>query len=137
MAKYVLVNPKISIGTADFSGFIAQATLTEEADDIETTSFSSDGSRTRVGGLKSATVTLAWHQDFAAGSVDATLEPLVGSLATVVISPAGTAAPSPTSPRYTAVCVVTQYSPIDGAVGDLATFNVTWPVTGAVSRATA
>lgn len=137
MAKYVLVNPKISIGTADFSANIAQATLTEEADDIETTSFGSDGTRTRVGGLKSASLTLAWHQDFASGSVDATLEPLVGSLATVTISPAGTAAPSPTSPRYSAVCLVTQYSPIDGAVGDLATFNVTWPVTGAVSRATA
>jgi hypothetical protein len=33
--------------------------------------------------------------------------------------------------------LVTEYNPIDSAVGDLATFSVSWPITGAVARATA
>jgi hypothetical protein len=32
---------------------------------------------------------------------------------------------------------VSQYTPIAGAVGDLATFDVTFPTVGAVTRATA
>jgi hypothetical protein len=74
-------------------------------------------------------------QDFAAGSVDATLNGLVGSIATVVIIPAGTAVTT-TNPKYTAECLVTQYSPFASSVGDLATFSVTWPVTGTVTRGT-
>jgi hypothetical protein len=59
----------------------------------------------------------------------------VGSIATVVIIPQGTAVSS-TNPRYTSTCLVTQYSPVASSVGDLATFSVTWPVTGTVTRGT-
>jgi hypothetical protein len=41
-----------------------------------------------------------------------------------------------TNPSYTANCLVTQYSPFASSVGDLATFSVTWPVTGTVTRGT-
>jgi hypothetical protein len=32
--------------------------------------------------------------------------------------------------------LVSEYSPIDSAVGDLATFSVSFPITGAVTRGT-
>jgi hypothetical protein len=75
-------------------------------------------------------------QDFGAASVDATLNPLLGAIATVVIKPTS-AGPSATNPSYTAECLVTQYSPFASSVGDIATLSVTWPVTGTVTRATA
>ena len=134
MAKFAATDYVISINGTSFSNTLNSAELTIEADDLETTAFGGTF-RTRVGGLKSASVTLNFMQDFAAASVDATLNGLVGSIATVVIIPAGTAVTA-TNPRYTAECLVTQYSPFASSVGDLATFSVTWPVTGTVTRGT-
>jgi hypothetical protein len=134
MPKFAATDYAVSINGTQFGTSLNSAELTIEADDLETTAFGGTF-RTRVGGLKSASVTLNFMQDFAAGSVDATLNTLVGSIATVVIIPAGTAVTA-TNPRYTAECLVTQYSPFASSVGDLATFSVTWPVTGTVTRGT-
>jgi hypothetical protein len=134
MAKFAATDYVISINGTSFSNTLNSAELTIEADDLETTAFGGTF-RTRVGGLKSASVTLNFMQDFASGSVDDTLNGLVGSIATVVIIPQGTAVSS-TNPRYTSTCLVTQYSPVASSVGDLATFSVTWPVTGTVTRGT-
>jgi len=134
MAKFAATDYVIRINGNDFSNSMNQAELTIEAEDLETTAFG-EGFRTRIGGLKQASVTLQFMQDFAAGSIDAVLNPLVGSIATVVLIPAGTAV-SATNPSYTARCLVTQYSPMASSVGDLATFSITWPVTGTVTRGT-
>jgi hypothetical protein len=134
MAKFAATDYAISINGTQFGTSLNSAELTIEADDLETTAFGGTF-RTRVGGLKSASVTLNFMQDFASGSVDSVLNGLVGSIATVVIIPAGTAVTA-TNPRYTAECLVTQYSPFASSVGDLATFSITWPVTGTVTRGT-
>jgi hypothetical protein len=134
MAKFAATDYAVSINGTQFGTSLNSAELTIEADDLETTAFGGTF-RTRVGGLKSASVTLNFMQDFASGSVDSVLNGLVGSIATVVIIPAGTAVTA-TNPRYTAECLVTQYSPFASSVGDLATFSVTWPVTGTVTRGT-
>jgi hypothetical protein len=63
--------------------------------------------------------------------------PLIGGTAAVTVRPAGTAAVGSANPEYRFTALVTEYSPIDSAVGDLATFSVSWPVTGEVTRATA
>ena len=109
--------------------------LAIESDDVETTAFGSTF-RTRVGGLKAANVSLEFHQDFGAASVDATLFPLLNTLATVVIVPT-TAAVSATNPSYSATCLVNQYTPFASSVGDLATLSVSWPTSGTVTRGTA
>jgi hypothetical protein len=134
MAKFATTDYVVRINGTDFSNTLNQAELTIEAEDLETTAFGS-GFRTRIGGLKQASVTLQFMQDFAAASVDATLNPLVGTIATVVMIPQGTAI-SATNPSYTATCLVTQYSPMASSVGDLATFSITWPVSGTVTRGT-
>ena len=134
MAKFAATDYAVSINGTQFGTSLNSAELTIEADDLETTAFGGTF-RTRVGGLKSASVTLNFMQDFANGSVDSVLNGLVGSIATVVIIPAGTTVTA-TNPRYTAECLVTQYSPFASSVGDLATFSITWPVTGTVTRGT-
>jgi hypothetical protein len=134
MAKFVATDYSITVGGTDFSTSLASAELTVESDDVETTAFGGEW-RTRVGGLKQASVTLEFHQDFGAGSVDATLFPLLNTLATVVIKPTSSTV-SATNPSYTAVCLVNQYQPFASSVGDLATLSVTWPVSGTVSRGT-
>jgi len=134
MAKFAATDYAVSINGTQFGSSLNSVELTIEADDLETTAFGGTY-RTRVGGLKSASVTLNFMQDFASASVDATLNGLVGSIATVVIIPNGTAVTA-TNPKYTSECLVTQYSPFASSVGDLATFSVTWPVTGTVTRGT-
>jgi hypothetical protein len=135
MAKFVATNYNIKVAGTDFSTSLASVELNLESDDVETTAFGSDF-RTRVGGLKTGTISLNFHQDFASGSVDAILFPLLNTIATVVVIPAGTVV-SATNPSYTVTCLVNQYQPFASSVGDLATVSVSWPLSGSVVRGTA
>jgi hypothetical protein len=135
MPKFAATDYFVSINGTNFADSLNSVELAEEADNLETTAFGSTW-RTRIGGLKQASLTLNFMQDFAAGSVDATLNPLLGSIATVVIRPtSGTV--TATNPNYTMTALVTQYSPFASSVGDIATLSVTWPISGSVVRATA
>jgi len=134
MAKFAATDYLVTINGGTVSTNLNSVELTQEADDIETTAFG-QSFRTRIGGLKSATLTLNFMQDFGAGAIDETLNPLLGTIATVVIRPTSSAV-SATNPNYAANCLVTQYSPFSSSVGDLATLSVTWPVTGEVTRGT-
>ena len=134
MAKFVATDYKTTINGTDFSQSIAQVNLEISSDDVETTVFGSTF-RTRIGGLKDGTLQLDFMQDFAASSVDATLFPLLNTLATVVITPTSSAV-SATNPSYTALCLVNHYTPFASSVGDLATLSVSFPTSGTVTRGT-
>ena len=135
MAKFFAQDYKVTVGTTVLSDSIASVTLDITTDEVETTAFGSTY-RTRIGGLKDASVSLDFHQDFGAGSVDALLFPLMGSTVAVKIAPtSGTV--TATNPEYQFDALVTQYQPFAGAVGDLSTLSISWPVTGEVTRATA
>jgi len=136
LAKFVATDFSISINGTALSGNIAAATITTTAEEVETTAFGNTY-RQRTAGLKDASVSLDWHQDYGAASVHATLEPLLGSYATVTIVPTSGSV-SATNPSVSAVFLVTEYSPISGTIGDLSTFSTTFPLgTGVVSYATA
>jgi hypothetical protein len=137
VAKYVAINHDVTINGVDFSQSIAAVTFEVTADEVETTAFQ-QAWRSRIGGLKDASVSLDFHQDFGASSVDATLYPLLGSVATVVVNPTGGSATA-TNPSYTGEFLVTQYTPFASSVGDLATLSVSWPAAGTagVTRGTA
>jgi hypothetical protein len=135
MAKFAATDYFVSINGTNFSTSLNSVELAIEADDLETTAFG-ETFRTRIGGLKQASLTLNFMQDFAAGSVDAVLSPLLATLATVVIKPtSGTV--TATNPSYTMLALVTQYSPFASSVGDIASLSVTFPISGTVTRATA
>ncbi len=135
MAKFYAQDYKVTIGTTVLSDSIASVTLDITTDEVETTSFGSTY-RTRIGGLKDGSVSLDFHQDFGAGSVDALLFPLMGSTVAVKIAPtSGTI--TATNPEYRFTALVTQYQPFAGAVGDLATLSVTWPTASEIVRGTA
>jgi hypothetical protein len=136
LPKFVATDFAISINGVALSGNIAAATINTTAAEVETTAFGNTHVQ-RVSGLKDASVTLDFHQDFGAGSVHATLEPLLGSYATVVIKPTSGSVTA-TNPSVTVSALVTEYNPIEASIGDLSTFSVTWPLgTGVVSYATA
>jgi len=135
MAIFVATDFSVSInGSTALASYLTQVELKTSANDITTTSFGSTWV-TRVAGLKEGSLTLQFNQDYASATVDATLWPLLGANATVVIKPTSTAV-STNNPAYTAIALVTDLTPVSGNIGDLATFSVTWPTNGTVSRGT-
>lgn len=134
MAIFVATDFSVSInGSTALASYLTQVELKTSANDITTTSFGSTWV-TRVAGLKEGSLTLQFNQDYAAATVDPTLWPLLGANATVVIKPTSAAVGS-ANPAYTAVCLVTDLTPVSGNIGDLSTFSITWPTNGTVTRA--
>jgi hypothetical protein len=135
LAKFVATDYKVTINGTNLSTSLASVELPIEIDEQETTAFGSEW-RTRIAGLKSGSITLEFHQDFAAGALDSILWPLLGTNATVVVVPtSGTVTSS--NPSYSGSFLVTQYTPYASTVGDLATVSISWPLSGALTRATA
>jgi hypothetical protein len=135
MAKLVLTNPSISIAGTDLSSSISSVTLDTKYDIIETTSFGSTA-KTRVAGLADNSVTIEFFQDFAASSVEATIFPLLGTAAALVIKPVASTVTTQ-NPSFSVSALVSEWQPLKGGIGQLATASVTWPVSGAITKATA
>lgn len=135
MAKFVAKDFSVTIDSNDVSTSLAAVTLSQSAEDVETTAFGSN-SRTRIGGLKDGEVSFDFHQDFGAGGIDSIFNPLLGTVVAVVIKPTSDAVGA-TNPSYTFNVLVSEYSPFDSSVGDLATFSVSLPISGDVTRAEA
>jgi hypothetical protein len=137
MGKYVVTGNKVSINGVDLSSSVARAELAMTVADVDVTDFGSEGYTELIGGLKSGSVSIDFHQDYAAASVEATIFPLIGSIATAVIIAGNGTAASSTTPAYTATVLVNAWNPVSGAVGDLSTVSISWPTSGAISKATA
>jgi hypothetical protein len=136
MPRIVLTNAFISVGGVDLSDLVASVTLNETFDVVETTAFSSTAAKTRVAGLEDNSITLEFHQDYATGEVEQTIYPLLGTAAAVIVKPNG-ASTSAFNPSYTCSAIISEWTPINGSVGELASASVTWPITGAITKAVA
>ena len=136
MSKYVVTATVVKIGATNVSANCASATLELTSADVDVTDFGSAGFTEVIGGLKSGTVTLDFHSDYGVGGINTILNPLLGTIATVTLQPNGTVT-SASNPIWTAPVLVNSVTPIAGAVGDLATFSVSFPTSGSVTFATA
>lgn len=134
MAKLVLTNPLITIAGTDLSDHITQITLDTKYDIVETTSFGSSA-KTRVAGLADNSVTIDFLQDFGSSSVESVIFPLLGTSTSIVIKPVSTTT-STTNPSYTVTALISEWQPLKGGIGQLATATVTWPVSGPIQKVT-
>jgi hypothetical protein len=139
MAKFIGKNIRVKVGSTELTDHIASVEVTETVDEIETTAFG-QAARSRIAGLKDASVTISLHQDYDASSVNATLANVFGGTTTVTIlagtsTSQGTA--TATAPLFSIPCLASQQSPISGQVGDLSTFDITWPAVGEITKSTA
>lgn len=134
MAKFVSTDFSISLDDNDLTTNIASATLEITREEQLTTAFGQT-SVTRIGGLQDATLTLEMHSDFGDGAVDSILFPLLGTVVPFEIKPTS-AAVGTDNPAYSGEILVTNYTPFDSATGELATFSITLPVSGDITRDT-
>lgn len=128
-AEYLALN-----GSATLNDHVKSAVLTVEAEALDSTAMG-PGWKSAIGGLKGGTLAVTFNDDMAASNVDAALWPLFGTVVTFEVR-ATDAAVSATNPKYTGSVLIAQ-STIGGGVGELAAKALTFPTSGAVTRATA
>jgi hypothetical protein len=126
--KQILRDCNIVVNGVNFSDHASSVEINASKDDIDTTSFDGSG-RERKHGLQDNSFVINFQQDFSASEVDATLWPLWNNETefTVAIKPT-TAAISTTNPEYSGTCILLEYSPLNGSVGELSETSVTFPV---------
>ncbi len=109
--------------------------LTKEAP--QSTAMGDDSHEYLADALKDGSFDVTFRTDYAAGAVDATLWSLFSSTVAggvdFVIRPS-TDAKSTSNPEFTGKCHLTNYSPISGSVGDVATTPSNFQITGDVGR---
>lgn len=134
MAKYFARDYVITINNVNLSDHVASVELKESYEDIPTTAFGSSAV-TRIAGLGDHSVSLTFHEDFAASSVHQTIYPLVGGTTTISVKPLSSTTNS-TNPSFSATVLVNDWPTLTGSVGELAVADVTWPVSGSVTKTT-
>jgi hypothetical protein len=135
MARLVLTKAYVVFGTnSDLSDHINSISLSTSYDIVETTSFGQTA-KTKVAGLADNSVTFEFHQDFATSSVEQVIYPLLGTAVDCVVKPVNTTT-SATNPQYAFSVLISEWTPLNGGVGELATASVTWPISGAITKTT-
>jgi len=80
MAKFVVTATTVTMGGDDISTACARAELVINAAEVETTDFGSGGFTEVIGGLKSGTLSLDFHQDFGTDAVSTLFLDTVGTV---------------------------------------------------------
>lgn len=127
MAKVVLLDCYIVVNSVNFSDHVSSVEIDFSKDEVETTNFSGQG-RERIQGLSDDKFVINFQQDFAASQVNSVISPLYhnGTEFVVEVRPTSGAV-SATNPKYTGTCILFEYQPLSGKVGDLSETEVTFP----------
>ncbi len=135
MAVFALTSEYTALNGTDRSADIKSSVLTVDAAQLDTTDFASGGWVEVIGGLKSGNLQINFQDDAANSAIDDILWGLLGTVVTFEVRPTS-AAVGTSNPKYTGSVLITSTS-IGGSVGELAMKSVTYPTTGAVTRAEA
>lgn len=124
MAKTVLKDCNVVVNGVDLSNHISSVEVALKKASIDTTNFSGGG-KEAIAGLSEDTITVDFQQDFGVAQVNATLMPLYDNETefVVVVKP-HSAAVTATNPSFTATCILLDFLPLSGKVGDLSTSKV-------------
>ena len=124
MATFAFTDAYLLVNAVDLSDHGIQLTVDMNAELLDNTAFGHTA-RTSNPGLKIGGAQIQFLQDYAASSVDATLQPLVGAAAFAFAwQPDNSVAISTSNPEYQANMVVESYQPVGEGVGDQAKCTV-------------
>ena len=131
MARIVLTNVAVTFGATDISSYVTSVTLNTTYDVVETTAFGNTA-RTRVAGLADNSVAFEFNQDYAASALESVINGTTSTVGTAVSITVRPIAGS--SPAYSFSALISEWTPLNGAVGELATASVTWPISGTITK---
>lgn len=150
MAKFVNRNVSITIGNipyggggtipvtagvnggVDISGYANKCEITDEADKVEFTGFSSAGYKEFGQGLHDATISLTVFNDFYGTATPyGQLQPMYqsGSAYPITILPNGSTVGT-ANPRISMIGRIYAFSPLQGGIGDASSFDVSFANAG-------
>lgn len=118
MAIFTLTDALVIVNGVTLSDHANQVTVEDNRDSVDITAFGAT-SKAVTKGLGDAKITVKFFQDFAAGKVHATLQPLISSTTGVAIEVRPTsAARSATNPAALMTGLLMSYNFLDGSIGD-------------------
>ena len=124
----------VKINSVDLSDHVKSITLNRTFDELEVTAMG-DSSHRFTKGLDASTLTLSFLSDTAAASVNATLQAAWGTTVTFSLLQTKGTAVSATNPLYSGSILVNKTTDLNGAVGDIATQDITFTVNSVVTVA--
>jgi hypothetical protein len=127
MAKLIARDVKLVVDDVDLSNHVQDIDTPEKWTNVDVTGMGAKFME-RLLGIGDFSVPVTFFQDYAAGSVHATLSQLAGSNTPfkVEITPVKSVAVSATNPRFVFFAVLDGYTPVKGKVGDASTMQVTF-----------
>ena len=135
MTELIYKDAVLSVNAVDLSDHVKTATLTMGVEAQDDTAMG-DNTRSAIAGLKTWSLEVEFHQDFAASQVDATLHPLIGAAAFAISVKPTSGAVSATNPNYNGNVILASYVPMSGAVGVLLGATASFQAAGDLTRAT-
>jgi hypothetical protein len=132
----VLKTTHLTLAGVDVSDWCSKIELTCEVDEKDVTTFGSAGWMEVLGGIAKGQLAVTFKNDYVDDQLDEDLFALFGTVTTFATRPTSSAVGTG-NPSYSGSVLIKELKPIAGAVGDVAEQDVTWPTSGAVSRATA
>jgi hypothetical protein len=139
MATFVVTAQHLTINSVDLTSYVRSASLELSGDSVDFTAMASSGAREFRLGLKSGTLNVELNGDFAnsASAVDQAIWSIwnTGTNVTFTIRPVSSAV-STSNPNYSGSLCPTNFPAVGGAVGDASTVSLSWPTSGAITRAT-
>jgi len=134
MAVFLNNTVGLKINAIDLSDHVTSVTLNRAADELEVTAMG-DTAHKFVKGLEAGTLTVSFLNDTATSNVLQTLNAAFGTTVAVKMVQAKVPAVSATNPLYTFDILVNNLTPINGAVGDMATQDITFTLNSVVTVA--
>jgi hypothetical protein len=132
----ITLNNKVGlkINAIDLSDHVTSVTLNQTADELEVTAMG-DAAHKFVKGLESATLTVSFLNDQGAASVLDTLSDAFGTTVAWKLLQDKDAAVAATNKLFTGDILINNLTPINGAVGDMSTQDITFTVNSVVTVA--
>ena len=132
MPKLVLTNPRIILDGYDVSDHCSSISFGTVYDLVEVTQVG-DIAKKMVAGLEDNSLSLELMQDFGVSQLESVIYPNRGLLINCSVRPEN-AAISATNPEYRFRALVSEWAPLTGSPGTLATVTVNWPIYGAIEK---
>jgi len=133
----VLTDCALTLGGTALATKASKLEIPVEVDELDVTVFGGQWKK-RTGGLLDGKVNAAFFNDYAGGDLDElTWNWLLGRVPIAFTVKPTTAAIGPTNPQWSGLVLPKAYSPINGDVGSVNKFDISWPTSGAILRAVA
>lgn len=123
-------------GPGTMHSAMSKIELTAEVEEKDITVFTSLGWKEVTGGLKSGQLACTFKNDYADSATDDDLWAVFGTVIAFEVR-ATQSTVGASNPKYTGSVLIKALQPIMGSVGDVAEQSVSWPTSGAITRAEA